>query len=262
MSFLEAVLYGLIQGITEYLPVSSSAHLILLPKFLGYFGVGSPDPGLAFDVFLHMGTLLATLVFYRKDWVKICRDRNLIMKMVAGTLPALGVGFVFHKQIETALRGHQVLAVTLALGGILLYGIDRRGETQGRAGTLESITLKDALVVGLFQCLALIPGMSRSGSTIIGSRVIGLSRAESARFSFLLSAPITFCAIAYELTKWREFVDTSAGQSLGVFLAAVVSSGVFGWLAIGGLIAWIKGRGFGWFALYRVGLAITIVSLF
>jgi undecaprenyl-diphosphatase len=264
MTYEQALLYGAVQGITEYLPVSSSAHLILLPRFLG-----TEDPGLSFDVFLHLGTLLATLSYFWRDWAAMARGaaqpgrflrepaRGAHWKTIAiATVPALLVGGALHHQIETIFRGNAVLATTLAVGGILLWAVDRYWP---RTRSLESIDGGDALKVGLMQCLALLPGFSRSGSTMIGGRLLGLDRASSARFSFLISAPVTLAAIVYESRHWHELMNSQVGT--GPLLVAGFSSFFFGMIAIGGLLRLLRRFGYLSFALYRVGLAIVIYGV-
>lgn len=252
MGLIEAVLYGLVQGITEYLPISSSAHLILLPKILG-----SQDPGLAFDVFLHLGTLLATLFYFRSDWVLIMRDKVRLSQVIAGTIPALVAGVIFHDLAETVFRSPQVLVATLSLGGIALYAGDRLAPMTKSAATL---TIKDAFLIGLFQCLALVPGVSRSGSTILGARLVGVTRPEAARFSFLLSAPITAAALVFEFRNWSDLLAITDGG--GVLLVAALSALIFGCLAITGIIRYVKNFGYGVFALYRIILAFIVFYSF
>lgn len=259
MTYLEALLYGAVQGITEYLPISSSAHLILLPKFMG-----TKDPGLAFDVFLHLGTLAATLAYFWREWRQVLATLPFIgsppalggvsWKPIAlATIPALLMGAALHHWIETVFRGEGVIMVTLVVGGVLLYASDRFARSDRM---IESLSLKDALWVGLAQCLALVPGMSRSGSTITGGRLLGFDRATAAKFSFLISAPVTGAAIVFEMRKWPELVNGPVGWD--ALLIAGVSSFVFGWIAIGGLMRMLKRFGYFSFAVYRVGLAITI----
>lgn len=264
MGFAEAVLYGLVQGVTEYLPVSSSAHLILLPKFLGH-----EDPGIVFDVFLHLGTLCATLLYFWKDWWDLLRpDRmraNLTKKqgvavplLVVATLPAVIAGLVFHHEAETIFRGEGVIVVTLVLGGIFLYLADRFAT---RARPIEEVTWKDALGVGLFQCISLIPGISRSGSTMMGGRIFGLERAASARLSFLMSAPITAGAILFELKKNGSELFTS-GISMPVLFVAFFSTFFFGMVSIGFLMNLLKRFGFLSFTIYRIALAAVVYFVF
>ncbi len=265
MSLFEAFLYGAVQGLTEYLPVSSSAHLALLPRFLG-----TRDPGLSFDVFLHLGTLAATLIYFRGEWAALARSFHLeegrrgLLKVVYATLPALAVGGVFRHWIAESLRGPQLIGVTLMVGGVLLYLVDRlaRGER-----TFSEVRAGDAWGVGVFQCLALVPGMSRSGSTILGARAMGLSREAAARFSFFISAPITALAAASELRHWDEMVASVQALSTAgtqhstalVLLLGALSSFVFGWLAISGLIRLVSRVGFGVFAGYRILLGIVVL---
>ena len=267
MNYGEAILFGAVQGLTEYLPISSSAHLILLPRFLGI-----QDPGLAFDVFLHAGTLAATLIYFWKDWKEVLAGlpflgermerrararspdslpRDSWKYLTMGTLPALVAGALIHKLAEEQLRGNGVLVVTLSVGGIALWGVDRflRGGFQ-----IQKLTPKIAIGVGLAQCLALIPGMSRSGSTMMGGRFMGLDRVAAARFSFLLSAPITAAALVFELRKW----DQLAADSWGPLLAGALAAFVFGWFAIDGLLKLINRLGFLGFAVYRLALALFI----
>src|SRR3989338_4752322 len=172
MTFLDAFFYGAVQGLTEYLPVSSTAHLILLPRFMNW-----NDPGLAFDVFLHLGTLLSTAVYFRKEWTDLVvlslKHRKPLPELVFivfATLPALAAGALLNDFAENVLRGNPVIITSLVLGGILLFAIDRKKGREG--GVVANITIKQALVVGLTQCLAIVPGFSRSGATIMGGRII------------------------------------------------------------------------------------------
>lgn len=265
MNGYEAALYGLIQGITEYLPVSSSAHLILLPKFLKI-----EDPGLVFDVFLHLGTLFATLIYFWRDWLDLLRpDRirhNLakrggvsIATLVVATVPAVIAGLFIQRWADTAFRGEGVIVVTLTLGAFLIYLSDRFAKSE-RA--LESATFRDALVVGLFQCLALVPGMSRSGSTMAGARLSGFDRAGAARFSFLMSAPITAGAILFELKKHGAELFSGGTIPTSSLLIAFGSTFLFGMLSIGFLMKVLKRVGFLSFALYRVALSLVVYFVF
>lgn len=267
MTYGEAILFGAVQGITEYLPISSSAHLILLPRFLG-----TEDPGLAFDVFLHAGTLAATLLYFWKDWKEVlagiprvgawvdrrsrARQAESIPRdswkyLILATVPALVAGAAVHKLAEEQLRGNAILVVTLSVGGVLLWLVDRFAKG---GVNLSSLTARIAGGVGLLQCLALLPGMSRSGSTLMGGRLMGLDRQSAARFSFLLSAPVTAAALIFELRKWDQF----AADDWGPLLAGALSAFVFGWFAIDSLIKWINRVGFAGFAVYRVALSVVI----
>lgn len=255
MTPFQSVIYGAVQGLTEYLPVSSSAHLILLPRFLGI-----TEPGLSFDVFLHAGTLAATLIYFRKEWGPILRGRNPVgrTEMLLACLPALLVGALGRHWIGENLRGTHTVAIAMIVGGLLLYLSDRFA---GGNRSLGALTRGDALGVGLFQCLALWPGMSRSGSTILGGRFLGLSREAAARFSFLVSVPVTGAALVFELRHMGEIV---AGLGEGGLIQIGLGAGaafVFGWLAIDVLIRFVSRIGLGWFSLYRVLLGAFLLSL-
>jgi len=265
MNGFEAVLYGFIQGTTEYLPVSSSAHLILLPKFLG-----NEDPGLAFDVFLHLGTLFATLIYFWKDWVALLRPdhwrRNLakrdgisIATLVVATIPAVLAGLLLQHWADTIFRGEGVVVVTLTIGALLLYFSDRFAKS---TRSLEGARFRDALLVGLFQCLALVPGMSRSGSTMAGARLAGFSRASAAHFSFLMSAPITAGAILFEMKKAGAELFTAGTIPMSSFVIAFFSTFIFGMLSIGFLLRFLKKVGFLSFAIYRVALSLLVYFVF
>lgn len=253
-SLLEALLYGAVQGLTEYLPVSSSAHLLILPKILG-----KPDPGLAFDVFLHSGTFLATVLYFRRDWYQLFQRSSPLWKWVTiGTIPAVVAALLAQPLIRTVLREPIVTILALSVGGLLLWGIDVWAtRKQQRLKEMTDISLKDAAGIGLFQALALIPGMSRSGSTIMGGRFLGYSRESATRISFLLSAPITFAALVHEgkaffshPTEWAQ-----ADVSVSFLVVGAVSAFVFGWLAIAGLLRLVKTTSFSVFAIYRLLLA-------
>jgi undecaprenyl-diphosphatase len=229
---------------------------------------------LAFDDFLHAGTLAATLIYFWKDWREILAgvpylgrwmDRRTRSRhadappreswkyIVVGTLPALFVGALVHKLAEEQLRGNIVMVLTLSVGGIALWAIDRFKDG-GRS--IERLDMKVSWGVGLMQCLALIPGMSRSGSTMMGGRLMGLDRATAARFSFLLSAPVTAAALVFELRKWEQVMADANGW--GPLLAGAAAAFVFGWFAIDGLIKVIQRVGYAGFAVYRVALAVVI----
>ncbi len=268
MTYGQALLYGAIQGVTEYLPVSSSAHLILLPKFLG-----TQDPGLTFDVFLHVGTLLATLIYFWREWLVVASsvpglkevawvnsfrsDTQVSWKLIViATLPALVAGALVHEWAETIFRGNVVQAVTLVTGGLLLFLSDRLIRERK---DLSRITPFDAVMVGIAQCFALVPGMSRSGSTMTGARALGFDRASAAKFSFLISAPITAAAIVFELRNFDQLL--ASADEVGPILVAGASSFVFGILAIGGLIRMLRRFGYLSFAIYRIALAIAIIQI-
>jgi undecaprenyl-diphosphatase len=264
MGSFEAFLYGLVQGATEYLPVSSSAHLVLLPHVLK-----QEDPGLAFDVILHLGTLLATAVYFFSDWLMILKNplpkldsegrfaHLSWVHLIVGTIPAALAGAVLNHWIQDHTRSLTVLWFTLPVFGILLWWVDRQ---QTKVRTIRETTLKDMFLIGLMQALALVPGVSRSGSTITASRALGFSRADSARISFLLSLPITLGAIVYEARHWQDLVASVNGVT--PLLIGCMSALVFGALAIHLLIKWVSKSNYSVFAVYRVILAILIAVFF
>ncbi len=260
MNPFDAFWFGLVQGATEYLPVSSSAHLLLLPRVLG-----TPDPGLAFDVFLHVGTLLATAVYFFKDWLEILKNplpkkdgkKTLSwMHLVVGTVPAVVAGALLNGWISSHLRSLWILWITLPLFGVLLWWVDRKVTADRK---LRDASLKDLWVIGCIQALALVPGVSRSGSTITASRLLGFGRAESARISFLLSLPITLGAVIYESRHWHELMDSISGA--GPLLIGTLTALVSGALAIHLLIKWVSRTSFAIFAVYRVIVAVLVAWL-
>jgi undecaprenyl-diphosphatase len=263
MGHFEALIYGLVQGATEYLPVSSSAHLLVLPHIFG-----QKDPGLAFDVILHFGTLLATAVYFFKDWVAILKTpmpqpdsegslRHLSwVHLIVGTLPAVIVGLLLNHWIQDHTRSLVILWVTLPVFGVLLWWVDR---VKPKDRKMSDTTVKDMFIVGCAQTLALIPGVSRSGSTITATRYLGFNRGDAARISFLMSLPVTAGAIVYESRHWREIIESANGMgSLLIALTAALVSGAF---AIHYLIKWVSKSNYAVFAAYRV-LAGILIAVF
>lgn len=258
MSHFEALIYGLVQGATEYLPVSSSAHLLLLPHVLG-----QNDPGLAFDVILHLGTLLATIVYFFSDWMQVIRNplpkagQNQLswVHLIVGTLPAVIAGVLFNHWIQENTRSLVILWVTLPGFGLLLWWIDKKRPSER---LIKETSVKDMFVIGCVQALALIPGVSRSGSTMTAARFLGFRRGDSARLSFLLSMPVTLGAIVYEARHWNEIVATVNGaMPLIIGCSAALVSGA---LAIHYLIKWVSKASFAIFAIYRVLVAVAIMA--
>ncbi len=260
-----AFIYGLVQGATEYLPVSSSAHLALLPHVLG-----DSDPGLAFDVFLHIGTLLATGIYFFKDWVHILKhplpkaaqhDHSSVVHLswvhlIIGTLPAVIVGALLHHWIVDHTRSLWVMGISIPLFGIILWLADRQSRSDR---SIAKTSLMDMFFIGCIQTLSLVPGVSRSGSTMTAARMRGFKRQDAARISFLLSLPITLGAIVYELKHWREIVDTLNGWT--PLLIGMGSALLFGALAIHFLIKLLGKMSFAIFAIYRIILGGLILFL-
>jgi undecaprenyl-diphosphatase len=209
---MEALVLGIIQGLGEFLPISSSAHLVLVPWALGWHYAG-----LTFDVALHIGTLLSVVAFFWKDWLNLLiaalhrrrsKEAALFWYLVLGTIPGGAVGFLFEKQAETVLRTPLLIGIMLIVMGIILYWVDRRAASIKR---IESISLLDSLLIGLSQALAIIPGVSRSGITMTTGRALGMTREAAARFSFLLSTPIIVGAGLFKIK------DLAAGDLNAAF---------------------------------------------
>ena len=253
MSVLQALILGIVQGITEFLPVSSSGHLILAPVLFGW-----REQPLAFDAVIHLGTLAAILVALRGDLPKLfeCQGR-LGWTILAATIPALAVGFLFKDQIETVLRSPMVVAASLAIWGALLWAGDRNVRA-GATGDVTKVGYRRAMFIGVAQAIALIPGTSRSGVTITAGLLTGLSREAAARFSFLLGIPAIAAAGGVSL------LDVVRGTEPVAVLPLVVgflSAFIFGVAAIRFLLRLLKTASYVPFAAYRIALAIVVFVL-
>ena len=261
VTIFQAVVLGIVQGLAELLPISSSAHLALTPYFFGW-----TDPGLAFDVALHLGTLIALVWYFRAEWVDMTKsawriastrrvetvhDKRLVYLVVA-TIPAGVGGLLLNDLAETTFRSPMIIGTTLVVMGVLLWAVDR---WSARARMLEEVTLRDAIIVGCAQVLALIPGVSRSGSTITAGRFLKLDRPSAARFSFLMSMPITLAAVILKVPEAVRAEGLSAPLVAGVIAAAISS-----WLAITVLLRYVSKHSFGVFAVYRVILAAVVFA--
>jgi undecaprenyl-diphosphatase len=252
---LIAALLGIVQGITEYLPISSSAHLAIVPYFLGI-----EDPGLAFDVALHTGTLLATFLFFWKSWLEILKhpfskQQISVIHLTVATLPAVIIGLMFHHQIDHYMRGWIVMGFALIVGGILLAVTDRFKSSKN----LTQMSIRDAFLVGVLQCLSLIPGISRSGSTMIGGRILGYDRVSSAQFSFLISLPITLGAILFEFKDLLK-LEAAGKISITSLTIGLIFTWITGMLTIRFLLNILKKISFDVFALYRVVLGVILIA--
>ena len=250
MDTLQLILLSLVQGLTEFLPVSSSAHLVLLSEFLG-----EEDQGIIFDVGVHFGTLLAALVYFRSDLKKmiinlgshklLSEENNLTTNLVIGVIPILLAGFLLRDLVNLHLRNSEVIAYATIIFGIFLYVAQlRKGKED-----LDSVNLKQALIIGLFQCLALIPGTSRSGITITAGLFLGLSATAASRFSFLLAIP-TIGAIALAELIRVSFIDiTDNGTELSI---ALIISFLVAYISIDMFLRLIDRIGFTPFVIYRL----------
>jgi undecaprenyl-diphosphatase len=265
MTIFQAIILGLVQGLGEFLPISSSAHLILAPWFFHW-----NDQGLAFDVALHWGTLLAVLIYFRNDvWLiikgffhslfKSTRDleNNIYQKLawllLIASIPGAIIGKLLESEAEHAFREPWLIAITLSAMGLILYFVDRFAPKEK---DLNHIGWKQSLLVGLSQALAIIPGVSRSGATMTMGRLLKFTREDAAKFSFLMSIPIILGAGLLKLP------DLSFNEGQGALLAGFVSSFVFGMLAIKFLLRYIAKHDFALFAWYRLLLAAIIVIVY
>jgi undecaprenyl-diphosphatase len=242
--------------LTEFLPVSSSAHLIIVPWLLRW-----EDPGLAFDVALHLGTLLALLIFYWREWLAMGaslvngdrKNRRLLTLLIVASIPGAIIGLLLEKQAETTFRDRMiVIAGALAVMGLVLWYLDRV-EPQQR--TIHEIGFLDALLIGLSQAIAIMPGVSRSGATITMARVLRIERADAANFSFLMATPIIAGA---GLVEARPLLHTGIGSDV---IGGFMVSAVFGLIAIAGLIRFVRTRTYGPFAWYRIAVAAFVIVI-
>jgi undecaprenyl-diphosphatase len=263
VKILAAALLGVVQGLTEFLPVSSSAHLILARVF---FGWEAPEFGLAFDVALHVGTLAAILVFFRAEIIAMAAAVPTILSphagaagrlarlIVLGTVPAVVVGVLFDDVIEAHLRTPAVAAFTLAAGAVLMLVAERFRAQLRTEATLDA---RDAILIGLAQASALVPGVSRSGSTISVGMLLGMRRDAAARFTFLLGIPAIAGAGAREAL---ELVRTQpANGTMQLFVVGMVTSAVVGYLTIKYFLRFLAGHRLDVFAYYRLALALLTV---
>ena len=256
MTYTQGVVLGLVQGLTEFLPVSSSGHLILVPHVFGW-----PDQGLAFDAVMHLGTLAALLAYFRRELLGMASGalpRRLAGLLVLATIPGALVGVVLEKLIEAKLRSPVVIAVATAGWAIVMWIADRRAAPApaGPGDPLERVSLGQALTVGCAQALALIPGTSRSGITITAGLMGGFDRATAARFAFLLGIPIT--AGAGSLKALHLLREGLPPGEAGPLAAALVTAFVSGWFAVWFLVNYLKSRSLRPFVVYRLLLALVI----
>ena len=265
MSFIEIFILGFIQGVAEFLPISSSAHLII---FRDLFGIGagmSHDMELTFDIALHFGTLLAIFVFFFKDFVKMISkgftkgvkddDGKILWFLVAATVPAAIIGVLFEDVIENVVRSkYVVIALALAVMGIIIFLADKYSK---QTKDIKKMTLKDAVIIGCSQVFALIPGFSRSGTTIAAGRVLGLDRESAAKFSFFLSAPVVLGAVVLQLFKGS--VISVIVANIGTFILGILVSFIIGILCIKYLLKYLQKHNFKIFMIYRVVLALVVL---
>jgi undecaprenyl-diphosphatase len=265
---VQAIVLGVVQGLTEFLPVSSSGHLIIVPALLGW-----DDPfieSLAFSVMLHVATLAALLLYFQADWRRLIPaglaalrdrsfrgdpDRKLAWLLAASTVPAMIAGVALNDLIETAFREPRLVAVTLVIGAVILWLADKLGS---RTRTVDGLTFPIAIGIGAAQALALVPGISRSGISISAGLFAGLDREAAARFAFLMATPITAGAGLWEL---RKIVSGEAGVDLPLvpLFAGMLAGLAAGLIAIAVTLRFLRTHSVGVFVLYRVALSALVV---
>ena len=264
MSWFEALVLGIIQGLTEFLPISSSAHLLILSQLFGW-----EDPGAAFTAVTQIGTELAVILYFRREIIAILRawarsivsadarhdpDARMGWLVIIGTIPIGVLGLLFADQIETVARNLWLTATMLIVFGILLGVADALGS---RRKTERELTVRDGLLFGLAQALALIPGVSRSGATITGGLAMGYTRAAAARYAFLLAIPAVLASGLFEARKIGDEANVAWGPTI---LATVIAFGV-GLSVIAWLMRWLTTRSFLPFVIYRLVLGLLVIVL-
>jgi undecaprenyl-diphosphatase len=263
MTVFQALVLGIIQGLAEFLPISSSAHLAIAPWLFGW-----PESGLAVDVALHVGTLVAVLVYFRAEWVKlivaalqIVRTQRIqsveqrrVVYLIVATIPGGIAGLFLNDYAESTFRSPALIGSALAVMGLVLWYVDRiRPDNR----PLESIGWFDALLIGLAQMAALLPGVSRSGATITAGRALSFDRASAATFSFLMSMPIIAAAAIFKVPHLLR----SGGASVPL-LVGVLASAISGWLAIAIVMRYVRSHSYGVFAVYRVVVGLAVLAIF
>jgi undecaprenyl-diphosphatase len=269
VSILQAIILGLTQGVTEFAPVSSSGHLILVPWLFDWSILNDPNLNKTFDVALHVGTLLGALIYFRRDvWRYLVAfgqsvrarsitttDQRLAWALVVGTIPGAAVGALFEDVIQEHLGQPWLIAVMLAVFGVILYVVDRRAPSDKG---IDDLTVARGGILGLAQALALQPGVSRSGVTMTAGRLMGLDREAAARFSFLLAMPIIAGA---GLFKGVDLVQTGFQGYGSEFFWGFVSSAISGFLVIWGLLRYLRSHDFKVFMIYRLAVAALVLGL-
>lgn len=270
MPIVHAIVLGMVQGLSEFLPISSSGHLLLVPWLFGWNDLEDDSIKKAFDVALHLGTLVAVVAYFRRDLAVYVREGlraifrrrvppsaegKLALYLVLSVVPAAVAGALFENWIDTALGGPVLIGISLIVGGALLAWADRlRGHRK-----LEAYVGRDALAIGAAQALALNPGTSRSGITITAARALGFDRDAAARISFLMSIPVILGAVVFKLGKLA--IDGVPEGLVAPMVAGVVASGVAGWIAVWGTLRLVRTYTFDVFVFYRVVLGVLVLVI-
>jgi undecaprenyl-diphosphatase len=260
--YLTAIFLGFVEGLTEFIPVSSTGHLILLIEGLNF----PTPPGRVFEVFIQIGAIMAVMVLYRvkifQTIAGITHDKtaqNFALNIIIGTIPALVIGGAFHSFIKETLYNPMIIATTLILGGIFILLFEKRFD-RPVVEDVDAITRKQALMIGLCQSIALVPGISRSGATIMGSLALGLSRTAATEFSFFLAMPVMFCAVAYDIYKnWDALLNY---DHMGLMFAGLAASFITALIVVKTVVGFVSRHGFAPFAWYRVALGLFALFIF
>jgi undecaprenyl-diphosphatase len=263
VTLVHAVVLGILQGLGEFLPISSSGHLIVVPWLFGW-----ADSGLSFDVALHLGTLAAVAAAFWRDWLRMIvaffralpegrvlqdREARLLLYLAAASVPGAIAGLLLEKWAETTFRAPALVALMMTVMGVVLWTADRRA---ARASHGDEVTFGEALLIGLAQALAIVPGTSRSGATISAALFLGQKRDSAARFSFLLALPITAGAALVKVPHLFR-----AGSENGPVIAGMLAAAVAGFLAIRVLLGYVRTRNYVPFALYRFAFTLLVLAV-
>ena len=267
MSWLEAIVLGIVQGLTEFLPISSTGHLRIVPAFAGW-----EDPGAAFTAIVQLGTTLAVLIYFREDLMRVARawlrslrdpsvrktvDARMGWYLIVATIPISIFGFAFDEQIETGARDLYLIGTVLILFAFVMLAAERFGRKERGEG---DIGLRDALAVGFAQACALVPGVSRSGATISAALFLGMKREAAARFSFLLSMPAIVAAALYSMRGVVTGEETTDAGLVPIVISCAFAF-VSGYLAIAWLLKFLTSHGLGVFVGYRIVLGLAVIAL-
>jgi len=265
VSLIQSIVLGIVQGLTEFLPISSTAHLRIVPALAGW-----EDPGAAFTAVVQLGTMAAVVIYFRYDLIRIARawlaslrdpsrrgelDARMGWYIILGTIPIGIFGLVFKDQIESGARDLYLIGIVLIVFGLVLLAAEKAGT---RDRDLEQITTRDGIAVGLAQALALVPGVSRSGATISAGLFLGLDRTAAARFSFLLSIPAVVLSGGFE---FASKAGESGGTPFGSLAVAIVLAFISGYASIAFLLRFLTTHSTGVFVVYRVVLGAAVIAL-
>jgi undecaprenyl-diphosphatase len=262
---LKAIAMGVVEGLTEFLPVSSTGHLILAGSVLGFEGAGlTPEKVKAFEISIQTGAILAIVLLYWQRLLAAVQDarhagqgRRFLLNVFIGFLPAVVIGLAFGKKLQAALFSPLVVASTFILGGLIILWAERRQNPVVPVAEVDDMTPLDALKIGLVQCLAFVPGTSRSGSTIIGGMLFGLSRKAATEYTFFLAIPTLFGAGAYSLWKVRQSLTVA---DLPLFGVGFVFSFLAAWACVRWLLRYVSTHNFNAFAWYRIAFGLLILA--